>query len=130
MQSSGKSLLEAAVLAIALATPLLAKGECPNLPAIDTILSKDAESHTTQTYSDQRVLHDFALFSYRNIANDVLNGYGPYLDTITVSFGSFCTDPQETRRWISVLLARSSLSTDFARHLAVAHALAAESSGD
>ena len=90
----------------------------------------DAQSKTTQTYSNERALRDFALFSYRNIANDVLNGYGSYLDTITVSFGSVCLDPEQTRRWISVLLARSSLPTDFARRLGVAYSLAAESSRD
>jgi len=109
---------------------LHADGGCPALPEIDKIMAADAQSKTTQTYSNERALRDFALFSYRNIANDVLNGYGLYLDTITVSFGSVCVDPEQTRRWISVLLARSSLPTDFARRLAVAHSLTAESSSD
>jgi len=123
-------ILAAIVVAISVAAPLYAEGGCPALPEIDKILATDAQSKTTRTYSNERALRDFALFSYRNIANDALNGYGPYLDTITVSFGSVCVDPEQTRRWISVLLARSSLPTDFARRLAVAYALTAESYGD
>jgi hypothetical protein len=123
-------ILAAIVVAIAVAAPLHAEGGCPALPEIDKITAADAQSKTTRTYSNERALRDFALFSYRNIANDVLNGYGPYLDTITVSFGSVCLDPEQTRRWISVLLAWSSLPTDFARRLGVAHSLAAESSRD
>jgi hypothetical protein len=123
-------ILAAIVVAIAVAAPLHAEGGCPALPEIDKITAADAQSKTTQTYSNERALRDFALFSYRNIANDVLNGYGPYLDTITVSFDFVCLDPEQTRRWISVLLARSSLPTDFARRLGVAHSLAAESSRD
>jgi hypothetical protein len=123
-------ILAAIVVAIAVAAPLHAEGGCPALPEIDKITAADAQSKTTQTYSNERALRDFALFSYRNIANDVLNGYGPYLDTLTVSFGSVCLDPEQTRRWISVLLAQSSLPTDFARRLGVAHSLAAESSRD
>jgi hypothetical protein len=130
MRKLCKGILAPIVVAIAVAAPLHADGGCPALPEIDKIMAADAQSKTTQTYSNERALRDFALFSYRNIANDVLNGYGPYLDTITASFGSVCVDPEQTRRWISVLLARSSLPTDFARRLAVAHSLTAESSSD
>ena len=126
MKKFCRGIFAAIVVAIAVA-PLHADGACPALPEIDKIMAADAQSKNTQTYSNERALRDFALFSYRNIANDVLNGYGPYLDTITVSFGSVCLDPEQTRRWISVLLARSSLPTDFARRLAVAHSLTAES---
>jgi hypothetical protein len=115
---------------MAVAVPLSADGGCPTLPKIDKVMAADAQSKTTQTYGNERALRDFALFSYRNIANDVLNGYGAYLDTITASFSSVCADPGQTRRWISMLLARSSLPTDFARRLAVAHSLTAESSSD
>jgi hypothetical protein len=130
MRKCCKGILAAIVVAIAVAAPLHADGGCPALPEIDTIMAADARSKTTQTYGNERALRDFALFSYRNIANDVLNGYGPNLDTITVSFGSVCVDPEQTRLWISDLLARSSLPTDFARRLAVAHSLTAESSSD
>jgi hypothetical protein len=116
-------ILAAVIVASAVAAPLHADGGCPALPEIDKIMAVDVQSRTTQTYSDERALRDFALFSYRNIASDVLNGYGPYLDTLTVFFGSVCVDPEQTRRWIGALLARSGLATDFARRLAVAHSL-------
>jgi hypothetical protein len=130
MRKLCKGIFAAIVVAIAVAAPLHADGGCPALPEIDKIMAADAQSKATQTYGNERALRDFALFSYRNIANDVLNGYGPYLDTITASFASVCVDREQTRRWISMLLARSSLPTDFARRLAVAHSLTAESSSD
>lgn len=79
--------------------------------------------------SEQRPLRDYALFSYRNIANDVVLGKGPYLQTLRELFAPACASPQHFNDWLRQTLLDASGTTDFARRIATAHVLAGRCAG-
>ena len=98
-------------------------GGC-DLPPVARVLALDAASRTTNAYEAQRTLRQFVLFWYRDVAGDVIAGYGPWFDTLADSFGPACADRSALAAWLRQLLRESPSATDFSRRVAVARAAA------
>ena len=95
---------------------------CADLPVVPRVLALDEQTRTSRRYEEEQVLRQFALFAYRNLADDIVEGRGPYLDTLDRSFAAACADPAAFSLWLRELLRASESATDFSRRLAVAHA--------
>lgn len=73
--------------------------------------------------AEEAGLREYAVFSYRNIANDLIDGNGPYLDALLAAFAEPCTERTALIAELRRLLAASKSAPDFARRVAIAHAL-------
>jgi hypothetical protein len=101
-----------------------AQAACTPLPTLDEIHALDARTRDSQAYEQERMLREFVLFSSRKLANDIINGSGPYLDTIASFFPLDCADDSKRRQWLRDVLANAESGPAFARQLSIAHALA------
>lgn len=110
-------------LAVLLLLPWQAQaGTCAGLPVVSEVLALDQQTRTSRRYEEEQVLRQFALFAYRDLADDIVEGRGPYLDTLDLGFAAACADPAEFSAWLRELLRASDSAADFSRRLAVAHA--------
>ncbi len=74
------------------------------------------------TKADDATLREFAVFSYRDIAADLIDGNGPYLDTLLAVFADSCSDRATLISNFRDIIASSASAPDFARRLSAAHA--------
>ncbi|HYC56341.1 MAG TPA: hypothetical protein VEL28_15520 [Candidatus Binatia bacterium] len=95
------------------------------LPQLEQIVAEDRQGGAGGRDGDHSRLRAFALFSYRSIASDVINGRGQYLETLVTVFAHACGDRQALIEWLRALLSSTDTVADFARRLTLAHALAA-----
>lgn len=101
-----------------------AQANCSLLPSPQQVDTRDQHDRTVRSYAAENALREFALYAYRGIANDVVNGYGPYLETIHSQFVFTCDEPAVFTAWLRMILVAAPSVADFARHLAVARELA------
>lgn len=104
-------------------SPGLAAGRCDSLPAAETVARLDDESRTSRSYEAQRPLREFALYSYRSIANDLVDGRGPYLEALSAPFAEACPDESARLSWLRRMIVAAPSSAGFARRMGVALAL-------
>jgi hypothetical protein len=67
--------------------------------------------------ADARTIRDFALYSHRRIAEDLIQGRGPYLETLLAYFPQ-CEDRATKLAWLRQLLASTSDTRIFAERIA------------
>ncbi|MES2490159.1 MAG: hypothetical protein V4607_10230 [Pseudomonadota bacterium] len=101
-----------------------AQANCSLLPSAQQVDAQDQLDRTVRGYATENALREFALYAYRSIANDVVNGYGPYLETIHSQFAFTCSEPAAFTAWLRVILVTSPSVADFSRHLVVGRELA------
>jgi hypothetical protein len=110
-----------ALLLLGLNSVQAAADDCACLPGPDALARAPVAAGTG---TQQQVLRQYAVFSYRNIADAVIMGRGPYLETLQELFAPACASAPVFNRWLQQLLLDTPGITDFARQLAAAHHLA------
>jgi hypothetical protein len=98
---------------------------CPALPSIAQVLADDERLRDTHGFEEERVLRNFALFWYRNLATDLVDGNGAGFDVLAEAFRPACPQREALLVWLRELLLASETGTDFSRRLAMARAQAA-----
>ncbi len=86
------------------------------LPAAEAACDRSAKF-------DDAALREFAVFSYRDIAADLIDGSGPYLDTLLAVFADSCIDREPLLLEFREIVTASTSAPDFARRIADAHEL-------
>lgn len=100
-----------------LAAPAYASPAC-SLPSVAELLNMDSPGEPL--VQDDHLVRNFVLFSYRNVADDLINRQGAYLDTLKVVFAPACLDEPSLLRWLTALLHGSDSAVEFARRVAAA----------
>lgn len=111
----------ALLVPFAAVVPVRAHAQCGGLPSIATVVEVDRQTKSTVSFPRERELRDFALFAYRNLAGDIFNRRGPYLEALEGAFAAVCKDRVAFTAWLRDLLLKGESATDFARYLVVAH---------
>jgi hypothetical protein len=102
------------------AAPAHAGPEPCVLPTIQELRQIDTSTLAAHFGHDDRLLRNFVLFCYRNLADDVINGRGPYVDTLRTVFASACPDEPSLLRWLAAVLVDSETAVEFAHRVSVA----------
>ena len=97
----------------------LASDDCAGLPTVSQVVELDERFHTVRSYQAERDARQFALFAYRNIADDVVTGHGPYLETLNEVFKPICSQPLVLLWWLRQLMAESQSPPEFSRRIAI-----------
>jgi hypothetical protein len=114
------ALVAALALVVGGGRPSFAGDRCASLPEVSLVAALDDNSRTTRTFDAERELTGFALYSYRNIAGDIINGQGPYLDALADPFRKTCERSSVLLDWFRRMLAASGSATDFSRRMGIA----------
>lgn len=101
-----------ALIGIQAATPGPQCGCTQFAPNTPSIVSKGAALS-----AGARTIRDFALYSHRRIAEDLIQKRGPYLDTLIAYFPN-CQDREAKLTWLRQLLASTSDTRVFAERIA------------
>lgn len=96
---------------------------CESLPAPATIRDIDDRTRQYDNRERERGLREFVLFSYRNLANDIINGRGPYLDALAYLIAPGCAGQPSFKSWLRTMLGDSADAPQLARQLSIAHSL-------
>jgi hypothetical protein len=114
----------AAVALASPAAPATAVTSCHALPPVGDVLAEDDRMRSVRGFEEERELRDFALFWYRNVANDLANGHGDSIEVFAHAFRPACADRVVVVRWLRDLLLAPGTATDFSRRVAMGRRLA------
>jgi hypothetical protein len=122
--SVGLRAIGAAVVALLLTAsdplPAAAADACADLPSATLVAQLDGRSQDARLFEPDRELRQLVLYCYRNLADDIVNGRGLYLEALAHRFRRICANDDALLAWLRLMLRDAKDAPELSRRMAVA----------